>query len=70
MIVDAVTILKAYMLMRARIGDKLTTKLKLWKKSSKLFTDLEQFHVKDQCRVRRDRTTRSGSSITQLWRNS
>src|ERR1700693_2836162 len=44
--------------------------LKPWKKSSNLFADLEQFHIKNQCRVRRNCAACSGSSITQLRRNS
>jgi len=44
--------------------------LKPWKKSSKLFADPEEFHIKDQCRVRGNCATRSCSSIPELWRNS
>ena len=43
---------------------------KPWKKSSKLFADIEEFHIKNQCRVRRNYAARSLGSITQLWRNS
>ena len=41
-----------------------------WKKSSKLFADPEEFHIKNQCRVGRNCAARSLSSITQLRRNS
>ena len=44
--------------------------LKPWKKSSKLFSDREEFHIKNECRVRRNCAARSLSSITQLRRNS
>jgi hypothetical protein len=35
-----------------------------------LFADLEQFHVKNQCCIRRNYATRSARSITQPWGNS
>lgn len=44
--------------------------LKPWKKSSKLFADPEEFHIKNQCRVRRNYAACSLSSITELRRNS
>src|SRR5258707_14447794 len=64
------TTLKMHRLMCPGKSAKLREEMKPWKKSSKLFTNLEQFHVKDQCCVRGNRAARSSSSITELRGNS
>src|SRR5258708_1405442 len=70
MMVAAAKFLKACRVIRSRNDGKLCARLKCWKKSTKLLVDPKQFHIKDQSRVRRNRATRSGNSITQLRRNS
>src|ERR1700722_6702905 len=40
------------------------------KVSSELFRDFQQFHIKNQCRVWRNRAPCSSRSISQFWRNS
>src|SRR5216684_5970628 len=70
MMVAAARFLKACRIIRSRNDAKLCARLKYWKKSTNLLVDPKQFHIKNQSRVRRNRATRSGSSITQLRRNS